>query len=232
MRKAIAVNGSPRTDKGFTALLLRAFVEGMSEAGCEVEVLYPSRLKIKPCACGEMYCWYNEPGECCFQDDMQSLYPKLREAETLVLATPVYIPLPGAMQDFVNRLCPLLHPLLETRQGRTRARFRNDVRIERVALLAVGGWWEKANLDTVVRIVEDLAATASVEFAGAVLRPHAFVMKREGELQEDGQAVLAAVRQAGRQLVEEGTMSEQTLEAISRPLCSEGELRNWYNQWV
>ena len=222
MSKAIAINGSPRMEKGYTALLLSAFVEGMTEAGCDVEVFYTSRLKIKPCACGQMYCWYNKPGECCFKDDMQSLYPKLKEADTLVLATPVYIPLPGAMQDFINRVCPLINPLLETREGRTRARFRDDVKIQRIALVAVGGWWEKANLGTVVRIAKDLAAASSVAFAGAVLRPHAFWMKKEGELTEDGQAVLTAVRQAGHELVKHGEMAEDTLEAVSRPLLTRG----------
>jgi multimeric flavodoxin WrbA len=232
MSKAIAINGSPRTEKGYTALLLNTFVEGMTAAGSDVEVLYASQLEIKPCACGEMYCWYKKPGECCFQDDMQSLYPKLQEAETLILATPMYIPLPGAMQSFINRLCPLVNPLLETRDGRTRARFRDDVNIKRLVLVAVGGWWEVQNLATVVRIVEELAEDASVEFAGAVLRPHAFVMKKGGDLTEVGQAVLTAVRQAGRELVKQGAMGEDTLEAISRPLCSQEELRDWYNQWV
>jgi multimeric flavodoxin WrbA len=232
MSKAIAVNGSPRVDKGCTALVLTPFIEGMMDAGGDVELFYASRLQIKPCACGEMYCWYKKPGECCVTDDMQSLYPKLKGADTLVLATPVYTPLPGAMQNVINRLCPLIKPLLETREGRTRARFRDDVKIQRFVLVAVGAWWEKANLARVVRIAEELAETASVKFAGAVLRPHAFLMTQAGELTQDGEAVLKAARRAGYELVHEGAMAEETLEAVSRPLISEDELRRWYNQWV
>lgn len=232
MSKAIAINGSPRMEKGYTALVLTALIEGMIDAGCDVELFYASRLNVKPCACGQMYCWYNEPGECCFQDDMQVLYPKLKGADTLILATPVYIPLPGAMQDVINRLCPLIEPLLETREGRTRARFRDDVKIQRIALVAVGGWWERGNFDTVVRIAEELADDASVAFAGAVLRPHAFLMKEAGELTADGQAVLTAVRKAGHELVTAGSVGDETLAAISRPLISEDDLRRMYNQWV
>jgi multimeric flavodoxin WrbA len=230
MSKAIAINGSPRMEKGYTALVLTALIEGMIDAGCDVELFYASRLNVKPCACGQMYCWYNEPGECCFQDDMQVLYPKLKGADTLILATPVYIPLPGAMQDVINRLCPLIEPLLETREGRTRARFRDDVKIQRIALVAVGGWWERGNFDTVVRIAEELADDASVAFAGAVLRPHAFLMKEAGELTADGQAVLTAVRKAGNELLTAGSVGDETLAAISRPLISEDDLRRMYNQ--
>ena len=230
MSKAVAINGSPRMEKGNTAMVLTPFIQGMMDAGSDVELLYASRLKVKPCTCGEMYCWNDMPGECCIKDDMQLLYPKLREADILVLATPVYIPLPGDMQNIINRLCPLLDPFLEFREGRTRARFRKDVGIRKIVLVSTGGWWEKANFGTVVRITEELAKDASVEFAGAVLRPHAHLMKEKGELTQDGEAVLNAVRRAGYELVKEGVMTKETLETISRPLISQEDLWRRYNK--
>jgi multimeric flavodoxin WrbA len=229
MSKAVAINGSPKMERGNTAMILTPFIEGMREAGSDVELFYASRLKVKPCACGELYCWNEKPGECCIQDDMQLLYPKLREADILILATPVYIPLPGEMQNVINRLCPLLDPYLEFREGRTRARFRQDVGIRKIVLVSTGGWWEKANFERVVRITEELAEDASVEFAGAVLRPHAFLMKKKGELTKDGEAVLNAVRRAGNELVKKGVMSKETLEMISRPLISQEELWRRYH---
>ena len=232
MSKTVAINGSPRMEKGDTAMVLAPFIQGMMDAGSDVELFYASRLKVKPCTCGEMYCWYQKPGECCIKDNMQLLYPKLREAGVLVLATPVYIPLPGQMQDIINRLCALVKPLLETRAGRTRARFHKDVHIQKIVLVSTGGWWEKANFGTVVRIIEELAEGASVQYAGAVLRPHAFLMKTEDGLTKEGQSVLNEVRRAGYELVKEGAMSKETLEAISRPLISEEELRRRYNKLV
>jgi multimeric flavodoxin WrbA len=218
-------------EKGNTARLLSPFVQGMRDAGCQTELVYASRLELKPCT-GEMHCWYRKPGECYLKDDMQTLYPRLQEADILVLATPVYIPLPGQMQVLINRLCPLLEPRLESRDGRTRARFRPDVAIERVALVATGGWWERANMDTLVRIAREIAEDASVAFAGAVLRPHAFLMARDGELTEDGRAVAEAARHAAHELVIEGFMREPTLAAVSRPLIGEEELRARYNAWL
>lgn len=220
MRKAIAFNGSPRMEKGYTALLLNSFTRGLADGGAEVELFHVGRLKIKPCACGRLYCWNDVPGECCVKDDMQMLYPKLKAAEILVLATPVYIPLPGDMQNFINRLCPLLDPVLEMRQERTRARFRQDVQIRQIVLVATGGWWETGNMDTVVRIVKELAEDASVKFAGSLLRPHSSVMKSKGKITEQGQAVLDAARCAGSELVTDGEMNPFTLQEVSRPLIS------------
>ena len=80
-----------------------------------------------------------------------------------------------------------------------------------------------------MRITEELAKNASVEFAGAVLRPHAFLMKEKGKLTKDGEAVLNAAKRAGYELVKEGGINKETLEMISCPLISEEELRRRYN---
>jgi len=87
-------------------------------------------------------------------------------------------------------------------------------------------------MGTVVRIVEELAQVANVEFGGAILRPHAFVMKKDGILTKDGEEIVTALRRAGKELINDGEMHPETLEMISRPLISEQELRNRYNQLV
>ena len=230
MIKAIAINGSPRKEKGNTAMILSPFIQGMMDAGSEVELFFASRLRIKPCACGGMQCWYDSPGECCIKDDMQLLYPKLRESNILILATPVYIPLPGDMQNFINKLCPLIFPHLENRQGRTRVRFRDDVTIQKIILVSTGGWWEKENFETVVRIVKELAENARVEFGGAILRPHAFLMNKDGEFTKDGEEILNDMKKAGYELINRGEINRKILEFIHRPLISEEELRLRYNQ--
>lgn len=232
MNKAVAINGSPRKQNGNTAMLLTPLLQGMKDGGYDVELFYARDLKVKPCDCGTMYCWYEKPGSCCLKDDMDLLYPRLQEAEILILATPVYIPLPGEVQNIINRLCPLIQPLLQTRQGRTRAGFRNDVKIRKILLVATGGWWEKENFGTVTRIVQELAEDASVEFAGAVIRPHAFLMKKEGKLTREGEVVTEAARKAGQELAQNGAIRQETFEAISRPLISEEELRQMYNDWI
>jgi len=210
-------------------MILTPFIQGMKDAGAEVDLFYAKRLKVKPCT-GEMHCWYKKAGQCYIKDGMQKVYPILQQADILVLATPVYIPLPGEMQNVINRICPLILPLLETRDGRTRARFRDGVKIKKIVLVATGAWWEIENLDTVKRIALELAEGGNVEFAGAVLRPHAFLMTQKGKLTKDGQGVLEAARKAGHELIKDGCFQISTLDAIARPLISQEELRQRYNK--
>ena len=230
MTRVMAVNGSPRAEKGNTEMILAAFLQGMRDAGAETETVYPSRLKIRPCDCNVMRCWYKQPGECHHADDMRELYPRLARADILVLATPVYVPLPGDMQHFINRMTPLMDPEVVTRDGRTRARLRDHVKTTQYVLVSTGSWWEKENFGTLLRIAQELADNCNIEFAGAVLRPHVEVMKRDGRLTPDGESVLRAAAQAGRDLIDQGAMKSTTLEAISRPLITREMFNRWFNQ--
>lgn len=99
-------------------------------------------------------------------------------------------------------------------------------------LVSTCGWWEKGNCDTLIRVVRELAEDASVDFAGAVLRPHAFLMEQNGELTANGKVVLAAAEVAGKELIMNGKMKQETLDAVCQPLVSEEELRKIYNQMI
>ena len=226
--KIVAINGSPNKGEGHTQMLLDAFFQGIEDGGSSVELFYAKELDIKPCT-GEKHCWYTKPGQCYIKDDMQEIYPILWKADIVVIATPVYIPLPGELQNMINRICPLVEPLLSTIKGRTRARFRKFVKIRKFVCVSTGAWWEKGNFNTVIRIVRELAENASVGYAGALVRPHAFIMKKNGKLTTDGSNVLEAARRAGYELVKKGRMSKKTLYEVSRPLVSRMDLNNRYN---
>jgi hypothetical protein len=226
MTKVLAINGSAQMEKGYTHTLLNAFLEGVKDAGAIVELIYAKKLKIRPCL-GDFQCWYDKVGVCIQKDDMESLYPKLRSADILVLAIPVYLPLPGEMQNLLNRLMPIVEPILEFKDGRTRAKFHDDVRIYKIVLVTIGGWWEIGNLGTVTHIVKEIAEKAGVEFGGPILRPHASLMKENKEKAEE---ILMATKKAGTQLIESGDIAPDILETISQPLISEEEFRKASNQ--
>ena len=102
--KVLAFNSSPRKGKGNTALILDPFLEGMRESGAEVELFYNDKLKVKPCT-GCFNCWLKTPGVCSHKDDMQWLLPKMRDADVIVYATPVYsYGMTGQMKNLIDRI--------------------------------------------------------------------------------------------------------------------------------
>lgn len=84
--KILGISCSPRA-KGNTEILVREALAGAEEEGADVEFLTLSSKDVEPCNhCGSCY----EKGECCIQDDMQEIYPKLLEADGIIIGTPVY----------------------------------------------------------------------------------------------------------------------------------------------
>ena len=226
MGTSVAVYFSSSSESGNTARLLFAFMQGLKRGGEDTQIFDVKEIQPSPCT-GELHCWFKDPGNCYIQDGMQNLYPVLRKADTLVLGTPVYIPLPGEMQNLLNRLCPIVDPDLETRDGRTRGRLRGSMGIRRIALVASSGWWEIENMDTVVRIVQEFAEDVSVPFVGPVLRPHAaMALSPQGKPSE----ILQAVEQAGFELATSGTILAGTLSTVSQPLIGQEEYLQYMNQ--
>jgi multimeric flavodoxin WrbA len=226
MTRVFAINGSPRMDKGNTAMVLSPFLEGMKRAGAEIDLVYSKKLNIKSCI-GDFQCWYRKVGECIHSDEMKEYLERLRIADIFLIATPIYLPLPGELQDFLNRLMPLVEPILDFRKGRTRAKFHDDVKISKIVLVSTGGWWEKENFDTVVRIAREIAENGSVEFVDPILRPHAFLMENDEQKTKE---IIDAAEKAGYQLIKDGEIPIKLLNLISQPLIPEEELRKRYNE--
>lgn len=87
-KKVLILNGSPRPG-GNSSILADQVRKGAEEAGAEAEVIYLHGLDISPCdACDS--CQGIAEIDCIVEDDMQTLYPKVREADAIVYATPIY----------------------------------------------------------------------------------------------------------------------------------------------
>lgn len=84
--KILGIYGSPRAG-GNTDILLGRFLEGAAAKGAEVIPLYLREKSFSPCL--EIYAC-TKGGECCLRDDMEQIYPLLREAEVIALASPIF----------------------------------------------------------------------------------------------------------------------------------------------
>jgi multimeric flavodoxin WrbA len=215
--KVLAINSSPKMDKGNTAFILTPFLEGMSEAGAEVELFYTMKLDIKPCT-GEYHCCLKTPGSCYQKDDMQMLYPKLREADICVFASPVYVDgVTGPMKNLIDRMIPLVDsdPFVVLRDGRCGHLLREGIK-GKIVLVSTCGFWGTVNFDLMLAQMKNISGNLGREFAGALLRPTARGFRAMMDMGAPVGDILGAAKEAGRQLVEDGKMSTETLNTISR----------------
>jgi multimeric flavodoxin WrbA len=86
-KKILILKGSPR-EKGNSAVLASQVAAGARESGAEVESFTLHNMDIRPCdACDSCQ---ETGGVCVIGDDMQELYPRLRQADGILLASPIY----------------------------------------------------------------------------------------------------------------------------------------------
>jgi len=84
----MVVIGSPRK-KGNSSVLAKQVAAGAKAGGAKVETFFLHDMDIKPCTACD-FCRKNPTIDCVIQDDMQILYPKLKSADAIVIASPVY----------------------------------------------------------------------------------------------------------------------------------------------
>lgn len=84
----LVLNGSPRPH-GNTAALVNTFADEAQKAGHHVSVFQIENRDIRGCKnCDACRATLN--GNCVQKDDMQEIYPVMRECEMLVIASPIY----------------------------------------------------------------------------------------------------------------------------------------------
>jgi len=212
------LNGSPHMDEGNTGLILTAFLDGMRSAGADIESFCTRKLSIMPCL-GDLDCWMKTPGECSIKDDMQILYPKFREADVVVYASPVYCAgITGPLKNLIDRLVPLYIP-------------GQPVSDQLAVLISTCGAWE---LEAFSPLLVQMGAIFREHLAGSLLRPHAEMMKPmlAGPGRERAEAVIAAAREAGRQMAAVGRIAKEVLEDVGRELGSKEEFEKAFMEWM
>jgi len=217
--KVLALNSSPRGDgQSKTELMLTHLVKGMREAGAEVEVVDLRKKSVKHCI-GCYTCWTKTPGVCIHKDDMtQELFPKWRDSDLVIYATPLYhFTLNATMKAFIERTLPFLEPYLEDHGGETAhpARFKHP----KVVFLSVGGFPE-------ISAFAQLSSWANFVFGrhgillAEIYRPMAESMRTPFLMKETTQ-VLDATVQAGRDIVQHSKVSPETSARITRRLVDD-----------
>lgn len=84
--KVLMLNGSPKAN-GNTALALREIASVLEKEGVEVEIVQVGHLAVRGCvAC--LSC--RKTGKCAIDDIVNELAEKLKEADGMVVASPVY----------------------------------------------------------------------------------------------------------------------------------------------
>lgn len=109
--KLLAVLGSRNPD-GQTARACRALAEGAAARGAEVESVFLPTMTVERCRQCDERGWglCSREGRCVIEDDFAAVVDKMRQADAVVFATPVYFSdLSESLKTLLDRLRRVRH---------------------------------------------------------------------------------------------------------------------------
>jgi len=188
----MALYGSPRQG-GNTGLLLDEFLKGAQDEGAAVDRLHIHDAAISPCR-GCLACFQN--GQCIIADDMVQIYPRLLDADIVVLASPIYFyGVAGATKILIDRAQALwgrkykLNDPTLGKEGKKRTGF----------FISVGGTRGQKMFEGAVLTVKYFFDAFNVKYGGELLIRE---VDGKGDILKQPQALVDAFT-AGRTVVRE-----------------------------
>lgn len=224
----LVINGSPRGKRSNTYRITTAFLEGMKEtsSAVSIEEIDVSTAHIEPCK-GCFCCWTATPGKCVIQDDMQTILPKILEADIIVWSFPLYyFGMPSKVKALLDRNLPLNLPFLtEGPDGRvTHPRRYENKPADQVLISTCGFYSTEHNYDALIKQFD-------IVFDGQYTK----ILCPEGELfsqpplKSRTDEYLSYARQAGKEYAQGRQISKETEEKLSELLYAPNVFREMAN---
>ncbi len=186
MADILAVSGSPRQN-GNCTVLIEQCCKGIQSSALTVETICLHGLDLHPCSACRA-CKDRDDANCIIDDDMRTIYPKIRAARGLILATPIYWwSVSAQMKIFLDRCDALDGPSGSALRGK------------RIGVLLPHGG-ENAELSGAIYAIglfEQAAAYIGFDLVGVV---HGMAWE-PGEIR-DNESVMSASFELGRSMAQ------------------------------
>ncbi len=230
--KVIALNGSARGKKGVTWRLLNSLLKGLSEGGATVRDIQLKEMNISLCrAC--LTCMHKTPGQCAQRDDMDQIYPLLKESDLLVMGTPVYLDTMTAQMKIVMDRCVCgMDPFLRLDStNRVRHPFSWNMP-SKFLLVSTSGFPETESFLPLITTFRAQAANFGCESVGEICVPGSIALQMAPQLLEP---CLDKIQGAGKMLALHEKVEPTLLDEISRPIVTREqylEISAKYEAWA
>lgn len=212
--KVTVFNGSPAGENSATNVIVNSFLKGASQAGAETKNIYLKEYCITQCQ-GCFGCWFATPGKCKLSDDMEQLLKLYQQSDIVCFATPVYTwNMTALLKNFVDRLAPLKCPHIIEKQGHFDLENEHN-KVQKFVVLSNCGFPGENNFDIMKAVFS--CCNPSLE----IYRNCGKLLKSKSSIAEKSvHTWLQSVEQAGKEMVLQETITNDTKIALDMPLMS------------
>lgn len=228
--KILLVKAYPRKT-GYTSQITDLFVEGIKSTNAELKEVDLFSKDIAPCL-GCYKCWTTTPGECVIKDDMDELIEDILSHDILYLSTPLYhYTMNCEMLKFLERT------LLLTKQGyhitplgtmRNGTRFPERWQGKKIGLITCGAFKKEENFSAITKTFELIANGMNFEICGELIRPESFLLPFDLAKPMTIAKIKTALKKAGKELGEQGFISQKTTEEVQTPIVESNQVYRDY----
>ncbi len=217
--RILALNGSPRGDKGNTQVMVDHFFKGAQAAGAETSTIYVKDLSIGFCQ-GCFSCWTETPGSCFQRDDMDRILEEISKADSVVWATPLYhFGMTAMLKAVMERTLPMVDPHIVKKGDTYEHPMRGEGSYPRFLLFSNCGFPEFHHFDGLISQFECLFRGQEEALAEVILRPAGELFRVPvAEFQEQIRWYYEALELAGREFVSQGRISGKVHETLKKDL--------------
>lgn len=212
--KVTVFNGSPVSENSSTNVIAKAFLKGAESAGAETENIFLAKYSIEQCQ-GCFSCWFKTPGECVLKDNMSELLELYNESDIVCFATPIYTwNMTALLKNFVDRLTPLKCPKMTEQNGNYDLQDAKE-KTQKFVVVSNCGFPGDNNFE-VLR-----ASVACCNPSLEIYRNCGKLLKTKNPIaHEKVEQWLNFVEKAGREMVEQGSVSADVAKDLKMPLMS------------
>jgi multimeric flavodoxin WrbA len=227
--KITVINGSPKGRDSITNIMVSAFLKGAEDAGAETCNIFLAEKEINHCK-GCFSCWLVTPEKCVIKDDdMAEILAEAAGADVLVLATPLkYANISSMLKVFIERLLVFANPYIlidqagETRHPKKMEAAESSLYRSKLVLIANGGLGQSGHFQVVSHWIKRLALNNLTEVVGEICAPQGPLLANPpAELQPAVENYLQLLQRAGKEIVSDNRLSEETEQLLGRNLIPE-----------
>jgi len=219
--KITAFNGTHKTGGSNTAILVDHFLQGAAEEGAQIEHVRLAQARIQPCTACKA-CWQKTPGKCVIADDMSVLLEKFISSDIVVLASPIYADnISGLLKTFIDRLIPVGDPHWEFDEHGESRHCRRHAKPTRLVAVSNCGYPEQSHFYVLRLYFRRLCRNMHLELSGEIYRGAGALLS--GGIPEFAgylASYLDLVKNAGREVVRHGRVSEPLSESLETPMVT------------
>ncbi len=213
--KILAINSSHRGEHGFTQVLIDRIKMGAVENGAQFETIVLAEHKINQCLGCDICHTYRSYLKCVYedQDDAKSIFQKMREADLIIYATPVYIfNMSGLLKKFLERFNSIgdIYKLQVSKAGLFFHHIDKAICSKPFVLLTTCGNIEDETSKSLVIYFKTLSKFTDAPMVGKLVRNASFLLENKSiEELPVKQFILDAFQGVGRDLALKGKVSKK-----------------------